>query len=230
MRRSNKQHAINKRAFLALLVGLFAMTSTSTVYAQESESVDVNGDATYTEDEIVDALNQQMQEETDRLAQAQAREERKRAAREKKEMMESCLTLVRAYYAANEEWVKAFMEEHPTMDKSRLLSKILAQMMITCNASINEDQIHLLQGYKHTALSFSNWSKPEYASLIEMDWENLRYVPADGEESAEADPNAGRGPVEMTPEEILISSEVEDYSDAMKNEMEEEMRGEMGKT
>ena len=48
-----------------------------------------------------------------------------------------------------------------------------------------------------------------------MDWDSLRFQP--GEESAE-DVSAGRGPVEMTQEEILMSNEMEDYSDELKRE------------
>ena len=65
------------------------------------------------------------------------KEERKAAAKQKKRMMQSCLTLVRAYYAIEEPTVSAFIEAHPTLDKNRLLSRTLAQMMIKCNQNIS---------------------------------------------------------------------------------------------
>ena len=58
--------------------------------------------------------------------------------------MESCLTLVRSYYTAENDNVGEFVKEHPTMDKNRLLSKILSNMMIQCTQSINDDQVTFL--------------------------------------------------------------------------------------
>ena len=58
--------------------------------------------------------------------------------------MESCLTLVRSYYTAENDNVSEFVKEHPTMDKNRLLSKILSNMMIQCTQSINDDQVTFL--------------------------------------------------------------------------------------
>ena len=40
--------------------------------------------------------------------------------------MESCLTLVRSFYAGQDDMVQDFVQKHPTNDKSRLLSKILS--------------------------------------------------------------------------------------------------------
>lgn len=76
--------------------------------------------------------------------------------------MESCLTLVRSFYGSQEKMVSAFSDEHPTKDKQRLLSKILAQMMIRCNANIAEDQVKLLQDYKTDPNKF-DYKKDTYA-------------------------------------------------------------------
>jgi hypothetical protein len=54
------------------------------------------------------------------------RKERAEQAAAKKLKMESCLTEVRSFYFAEEQRVKAFTEAHPTQDKGRLTSKILA--------------------------------------------------------------------------------------------------------
>ena len=40
----------------------------------------------------------------------------------------------------------------------------------------------------------------------------------------------GEGPVEMTSQEIMMSNEVEEYSDELKREQDDELRGSMGKT
>ena len=62
--------------------------------------------------------------------------------------------------------------------------------------------------------------------LIEIDWEALKYQ-SPNEEPVEGE---GTGPVDMTPQEILMSNEVEDYSEEMKRETDEEIRQAMGKT
>jgi len=54
--------------------------------------------------------------------------------------MQSCLTLVRSYYGNEEAVVKSFLDLHTTTDKNRLLSKILAQMMIKCSGTIKKEQ------------------------------------------------------------------------------------------
>lgn len=55
----------------------------------------------------------------------------------------------------------------------------------------------------------------EYAELIAIDWEGLKFVPANPEEPIEGE---GSGPVDMTSQEILMSNEVEEYSDDLKRE------------
>ena len=98
-------------------------------------------------------------------------------------------------------------------------------MMIKCNGLINTEQIKELQGYKARPMDF-NYKQEEYMKLIELDWDSLRYQ-SPNEEPVEGE---GTGPVDMTPQEILMSNEVEDYSEEMKRENDEEMRQAMGKT
>ncbi len=57
--------------------------------------------------------------------------------------------------------------------------------------------------------------------------EDLKYKYANPEEPADGE---GLGPVEMTSQEILMSNEVEEYSEAMKLDADKEMRDSMGKT
>ena len=64
--------------------------------------------------------------------------------------------------------------------------------------------------------------------MIELDWETLKFVPADPE--AGIQPGEGEGPVDMTSQEILMSNEGEEHSDELKREQDDELRGSMGKT
>ena len=119
------------------------------------------------------------------------------------------------------------MQEHPTLDKSRLLSKVLAQMMIRCTGAIQKDQIDYLLQYKMTPLDV-NYKSAGYPDLILVDWEALKPIPANPEEGLME--GEGTGPVEMTQQEILMSNEVEDLSDELKRESDEDLRGSIGKT
>ena len=64
---------------------------------------------------------------------------RKAEAAAKRQRMESCLTLVRSFYAKEETMIKQFVEVHPTNDKGRLTSKFLARMMLKCVDQISEE-------------------------------------------------------------------------------------------
>ena len=159
-------------------------------------------------------------------AERLAKEERKRAAKQKKQTMESCLTLVRSFYSAQDEMIQDFITSHPTTDKSRFLSKILSQMMIMCNGAISEEQIAYLQDFKMNPPDF-DYKKAGYAELIAIDFDALKFVPADPDMPMEGE---GSGPVDMTSQEILMSNEVEEYSDDLKRESDQEARNAMGKT
>lgn len=167
------------------------------------------------------------QSQADKDAAVQlAKEERKRAAKQKKRTMESCLTLVRSFYSGQDAMIQEFLTEHPTNDKNRLLSKILAQMMIMCNGAISDDQIKYLQSYKMNPIDL-DYKQSDIAALIAIDWEALKFVYANPDEPA---PGEGSEPVQMTNEEAIMSNEVEDYSDDLKRESEMEARSSMGKT
>ena len=56
-----------------------------------------------------------------------------------------------------------------------------------------------------------------YSELIDIDWEALKYKYENPDEPAEGE---GTGPVDMTSTEILMSNEVEEYSDDLKRESE----------
>lgn len=130
--------------------------------------------------------------------------------------MESCLTLVRSFYSGQDAMIQEFVKEHPTNDKNRLMSKILAQMMIMCNAAISEDQAKYLQTYKMNPVDL-DYQQSEYAALIAIDWEALKYV---YDNPDEPQPGEGSDPVQMSNEEAMMSNEVEDYSDDLRRETE----------
>ena len=134
--------------------------------------------------------------------------------------MESCLTLVRATYTAQNDMIQDFVTAHPTQDTSRLISKILAQMMMLCNGAISVEQIDYLQEYKMNPGEL-DYYKPEFKKLVDIDFEPLKFVPADPENPL---PGEGEGPVDMTPEEVLMTNEVEEYSDELKRQSDEELR------
>ena len=218
--------ALLKKTILLLLIGCLSVSTT--IHAQGTEAA---ADATAQDpaagetEPAAAAITPEEQEEIARQA-ALAKEERKRAAKQKKMTMESCLTLVRAFYGAQDQEVSEFVDNHPTKDKQRLISKLLSKMMISCQSAIAQDQIDQLQEYKAEPLSF-DYSQPDFFKLIELDWDELSYKPANGEELEEGE---GEGPVEMSQEEILMSNDVEELSDEMKREITEEARTQMGKT
>ena len=111
--------------------------------------------------------------------------------------MESCLTLVRAFYASQEDMVKDFIDIHPTKDKQRFLSKILSQMMIKCNSDIEMEQVMALQEHKHEP-SALDYTTHNYSLLIDIDWDDMRYKPepTDGDEPQTE--VKGTGPIEMS--------------------------------
>ena len=108
------------------------------------------------------------------------KEERRKAAKLKKRTMESCLTLVRATYTAQNDMIEDFVKAHPTEDKSRLISKILAQMMMLCNGAISVEQIEYLQEFKMNPGELDH-SKPEFKKLVDINFEALKFVPTDEE-------------------------------------------------
>ena len=52
------------------------------------------------------------------------------------------------------------------MDKNRLLSKILSNMMIQCTQSINDEQVTFLQKYKTTPTDV-NYKRSDLLEVIE---------------------------------------------------------------
>jgi hypothetical protein len=93
-------------------------------------------------------------------------------------------------------------------------------MMLKCGKEITPAQVTSLQNYKNNPLDL-DYTKDE--DLIMIDWEELRYK---GDSS---EPEASRQ-VEMTPEESIMSNDVEELSEDMKRETENESRKALGKT
>lgn len=134
--------------------------------------------------------------------------------------MISCLTLVRSFYAKEETMIKQFVDVHPTSDKGRLTSKFLARMMLKCVRESSPEQTAQIAHFKNTPLDL-DYTK--YEDLIMIDWEELRY------QGDSSDPEAKR-PVEMSPQESMMSNDVEELSEDMRRETEAENRKALGKT
>lgn len=107
--------------------------------------------------------------------------------------------------------------EHPTQQKDRLMNKILAQMMITCREKVTGEQVELLQGFKDHAVDFDP-SPAEFSSLLNFDLHNYLVDASLPEELQQ-------GPVDMSAAELRMQAVVEDLSEDMKREREEEFRG-----
>jgi len=100
------------------------------------------------------------------------------------------------------------------------MNKILSQMMIHCRDQITDDQVQTLQGFKDRAAEFDS-TNPDYARLLNF---NLNRYKADESLPAEK----LQGPVDMTAAEMNMQTIVEDLSEDMKREREEEMRSNRG--
>lgn len=105
---------------------------------------------------------------------------------------------------------------HPTQAKERLMNKILAQMMLHCREHANEEQVATLQKFKDSASEFDSTQK-EYAALLNFSLDRYAVDTSLPKEKQE-------GPVDMTPAESSMQMIVEDLSEDMKREREEEMR------
>jgi hypothetical protein len=105
---------------------------------------------------------------------------------------------------------------HPTQQKERLMNKILAQMMIHCRERVTDAQVDLLQTFKDNAADFDS-TKTEYSSLLNFSLDRHTVDSSLPKEKQE-------GPVEMTQAENTMQTIVEDLSEDMKREREEEMR------
>ena len=84
--------------------------------------------------------------------------------------------------------------------------------MMLCNGAISVEQIENLQEYKMNPGDLE-WDQPEFEKLTDINYEALKVVPKDPENPLPAE---GAGPVFMSPEEILMTNEVEEFSDELK--------------
>jgi len=109
---------------------------------------------------------------------------------------------------------------HPTQHKERLMNKILAQMMIYCREHVTADQVEYLQGFKDSAPDL-DWTNPDYQPLLNFDLGRYQVDPSLPQEKQE-------GPVDMSQSETMMQTIVEDLSEEMKREKEEEMRSNRG--
>lgn len=118
--------------------------------------------------------------------------------------------------------VQQFVDTHPTTDKGRLTSKFLSQMMMKCMQEVEPEQVAFLQGHKLTPTELDYTL---HQNLISINWEELRYQGDNPDED-----EAAKRPVEMSPEEQMMSSDVEELSEEMRRETDLESRKNLGKT
>ena len=100
------------------------------------------------------------------------------------------------------------------------MNKILSQMMINCREHITEDQVLNLQTFKDAAADF-DWTDPNYQPLLNFDLGKYQVDTSLPQEKQE-------GPVDMSQAETMMQTIVEDLSEEMKREKEEEMRSNRG--
>ena len=112
---------------LLLLLGLICLTSRMVLAVEDDSAAVEAGLAAEAEAAAAAAAAaSSVTPEADAETAKRAKQEKRAAAKKKKRSMQSCLTLVRSYYGREDAFIQSFMEEHPTMDKNRLLSKILS--------------------------------------------------------------------------------------------------------
>jgi hypothetical protein len=100
------------------------------------------------------------------------------------------------------------------------MNKILANMMLSCKEKINVAQIDTLQEHKDAPAEFDSTT----AGFFELLNFNLEAFAVDTTLSAEKQ----SGPIELSRQEITMQTIVEDLSEEMKREHEDEMRAGRG--
>ena len=92
--------------------------------------------------------------------------------------------------------------------------------MLKCTGEIEESQIQYLHQFKNQP---SELDYHKHETLIEIDWTALEY------QGDYEDMSAFKG-VEMSPQEQVMSSDVEELSEDMRRETDAEARKSLGKT
>ena len=100
------------------------------------------------------------------------------------------------------------------------MNKILSQMMIYCREHITDGQVEELQNFKDNAGDF-DWTQTSYKPLLNFDINKYAVDPSLPKEKQE-------GPVDLSQAESAMQTIVEDLSEEMKREREEEMRSGRG--
>ena len=132
-------------------------------------------------------------------------------------MLVSCLTLVRSLYSTEEKSIQDFVMAHPSQNKERLMNKILSQMMIYCREHIKDSQVEELAKFKDNSQDF-DWTQKDYKHLLNFDINRYKVDANLPKEKQEA-------PIELTQTEAAMQTIVEDLSEDLKREREDEMRG-----
>ena len=94
---------------------------------------------------------------------------------------------------------------------------------------VEPEQVTALQEHKNEPANL-DYTTNNYQTLIEIDWDALRWVPEPIDEDSPSSAEQGTGPIEMSQQELLMSNEVEELSDEMKLEQQMELKQSLGKT
>ena len=96
--------------------------------------------------------------------------------------LESCLIMVRSFYAKHSDTYESYIKNHPSTQPNEdagnanlvksntniLLSKMQANMIMQCDAAITEEQIQELAKFKQKPEKFDS-TKKGYADLVDID-------------------------------------------------------------
>ncbi len=116
--------------------------------------------------------------------------------------------------------LNSFITNHPTTAKDRLMNKIFANWMISCADKISKEQVLKLHEFRDNPQDF-DITNTDYLNLLNYDLD--QYKPQEGlteEQQAE--------PIELNQEEIFMQTIVEDLSEEMKREQEEDIKSQRG--
>ena len=146
----------------------------------------------------------------------------KQEKKAQKDKMQSCLTLLRSYYAVNREKIMAYIDNHKAVthpdtkssskDNTHMLaSKLQAQMLIKCEKQINDEQIKELQKFKNNFEKF-DYTRKGYREMIELD-----FTAFDVKEESESGHS-----ITLTNAEHAMLGQIEDISESLSKEAQQQ--------
>lgn len=92
--------------------------------------------------------------------------------------------------------------------------------MLKCTKEINEEQVSKLLQFRNNPTELKYQTQED---LINIEWDDLRWK---GDVTSEE----AKRPVDLNPTEQMMTNDVEELSEDMRRESEEETRASLGKT